>query len=115
MIEADRTVFLEVLGASPQLRLLDFFLDSPKNDFSRREIMEDLGMAKRTLYTYLPVLLKKNLIKVTRKIGRAELYALNRESVIVQHFIGVDKELTRPEIPSEAEIPVEESPDLILK
>lgn len=94
--EEHSSVFLKVFGASPQLRLLDFFLDNPNHDFSRKEIMEAIGMAKRTLYEYLPVLLDEDAVKVTRRIGRAELYALNRESSIVQCFIEVEKELTQP-------------------
>jgi len=94
--EEHSSVFLKVFGASPQLRLLDFFLDNPNHDFSRKEIMDAIGMAKRTLYEYLPVLLEEGAVKVTRRIGRAELYALNRESPIVQCFIEVEKELTQP-------------------
>jgi len=54
-------------------------------------------MAKRTLYEYLPVLLEEGAVKVTRKIGRAELYALNGDSPIAQCFLKVEGELTRPE------------------
>jgi DNA-binding transcriptional ArsR family regulator len=94
--EEHSSVFLKVFGASPQLRLLDFFLDNPNHDFSRKEIMGAIGMAKRTLYEYLPVLLEEGAVKVTRRIGRAGLYALNRESPIVKCFIEVEKELTQP-------------------
>ncbi|HEX9915969.1 MAG TPA: hypothetical protein VGB32_13725, partial [Candidatus Bathyarchaeia archaeon] len=51
-----QSVFLKVFGSTPQLRLLDFFIDNPRNDFSRNEIMDAIGMAKRTLYEYLPLL-----------------------------------------------------------
>ncbi len=99
------SAFLKVFGSSPQLRLLDFFLDNPRSDFSRREIMEAIGMAKRTLYEYLPVLLEEGAVKVTRRIGRAELYALNLDSLIVQRLLEVERELTRPreDLPGEAE------------
>jgi len=53
-------------------------------------------MAKRTLYEYLPILLEEDAVKVTRKIGRAKLYALNKESSIVHCFLRVEKELTQP-------------------
>ncbi len=94
--EEHSSVFLKVFGTSPQLRLLDFFLDNPNHDFSRKEIMEAIGMAKRTLYEYLPILLEEDAVKVTRKIGRAKLYALNKESSIVHCFLRVEKELTQP-------------------
>ena len=78
--EEHQSVFLRVFGSSPQLRLLDFFMDNPGHDFSRNEVMDAVGMAKRTLYDYLPVLVGEGAVKVSRRIGRAELYTLNRES-----------------------------------
>jgi len=92
-----RSVFLKVFGSTPQLRLLDFFMDNPRNDFSRNEIMEAIGMAKRTLYEYLPKLVGEGAVKVSRRIGRAELYALNPESPVVRCFIKLEEELTQPE------------------
>ncbi|MFH2109934.1 MAG: hypothetical protein ABIJ47_01600 [Candidatus Bathyarchaeota archaeon] len=103
------SVFLKVFGASPQLRLLDFFMDNPNHDFPRNEVMEAIGMAKRTLYEYLPVLLEEGAIKVSRRIGRAELYTLDRESPIVQCFMKVEKELTQP-----GEASAEEAEELIV-
>jgi len=96
------SAFLKVFGSTPQLRLLDFFMDNPNHDFTRNEIMEAIGMAKRTLYQHLPTLLEEQTVKVSRKIGRAELYTLNKESPIVKSFMKVEAELTKPkETPSE--------------
>jgi len=92
-----QSVFLKVFGSTPQLRLLDFFIDNPRNDFSRNEIMDAIGMAKRTLYEYLPLLVGEEAVKVSRKIGRAELYTLNMESPVVRCFMRLEEELTQPE------------------
>jgi hypothetical protein len=51
--EECKSILLRVFGSSPQLRLLDFFMDNPGHDFSRNEVMDAIGMAKRTLYDYL--------------------------------------------------------------
>jgi DNA-binding transcriptional ArsR family regulator len=100
--EENASVFLKVFGFSPQLRLLDFFMDNPNHDFTRNEIMEAIGMAKRTLYEHISTLLEEGAVKVSRKIGRAELYTLNIDSPIVKCFEKVEEELTKPrEIPSE--------------
>ena len=106
--EEYKSILLRVFGSSPQLRLLDFFMDNPGHDFSRNEVMDAIGMAKRTLYDYLPVLVEEGAVKVSRRIGRAELYILNTESPIVRCFMRVEEELTRPdEASGEAEeIPV---------
>lgn len=85
-----------------------FFMDNPRHDFSWNEIMDTIGMAKRTLYDYLPVLVGEGAVKVSRRIGRAELYTLNLDSPIVRCFMRVEEELIRPdEASGEAEeIPV---------
>lgn len=90
-----KSEFLRVLGSSPQLRLIDFFMDNPNHDFTRAEVMEDIGMAKRTLYEYLPVLVGEGAVVVSRKIGRAELYQLNKESPIVRCFMEIEAQLSR--------------------
>ena len=95
--EECKSILLRVFGSSPKLRLLDFFMDNPGHDFSRNEVVDAVGMAKRTLYDYLPVLVGEGALKVSRRIGRAELYALNPESPVVRCFIRLEEELTQPE------------------
>jgi hypothetical protein len=58
--------------------------------------MDAIGMAKRTLHEHLPTLLEEQTVKVSRKVGRAELYALNGESPIVKCITEVEAELTKP-------------------
>lgn len=91
----EESVFLKVFGKSPQMRLMDFFLDNPNHDFTRDEIMNAIGMAKRTLYEFLPVLEEESVIQVSRKIGRAELFQLNQDSLIVKHFRNIEAELLK--------------------
>jgi len=85
------------------------YVDEAVAPMTRNEIMEAIGMAKRTLYVYLPVLLEGGAIRVSRRIGRAELYALDRESPIVQCFLKVERELTKP-----GEASSEEAEELIV-
>jgi len=100
--EENASMFLKVFGSTPQLRLLDFFMDNPNHDFTRKEIMKAIGMAKRTLYDHLPTLLEEETVKMSRKIGRAELYKLNKESPVIKYLMMVEAELTKPkETPSE--------------
>ena len=80
---SNKSILLGVFGSTPQLRLVDFFLDNPRFDFTRGEIVAALGMAKRTLARHLPELLDSGVVEVSRKMGRAELYRLNSDSDVV--------------------------------
>ena len=88
------SVFIQVLGSTPQLRIIDFFLDNPRFDFTREEIMVALGMAKRTLARHLPAIVGSGVVEVSRKIGRAELYRLNDGSSVVVELRELEDRLT---------------------
>ncbi len=101
----NESAFIQVFGSTPQLRLIDFFLDNPRFDFTREEIMDALGMAKRTLARHLPALRGVGLVEVSRRIGRAELYRLNPESKLAAKFRELEAQIVL--LP---EFPVEEAP-----
>jgi len=69
-------------------------MDNPLFDFTRGEMIKALGMNKRTLYRTMPKLEEMNIAKVSRKIGKAKLYTLNRDSPIVACLRSIEKELS---------------------
>ncbi len=99
----NESAFLRVFGSTPQLRIIDSYLDNPHFDFSREEIMGALGMAKRTLARHLPALRDSGLIEVSRRIGRAELYRLNPDSTLAARLRELEEEITAN--PAYAEAP----------
>jgi len=91
----NETLLLKYLGANPILRIIDFFLDNPLSDYSKNEIIENLGMGRVTFFKYWRELEKSGAVKVTRHVGRATMYQLNRENEIVKHLIELDMALAR--------------------
>jgi DNA-binding transcriptional ArsR family regulator len=87
--ENRKSVIMTLFGSSPQTRILDLFMDNPLFEFTRNEIIEALGMAKSTLYSTLPGLEEAGVIVETRQIGKASLYRLNGESLVVQDLRGM--------------------------
>ncbi len=77
------TILVEVFGDSPQIRVLDFFMDFPMNDYMQREIAEKTGMNPRTVKKVLTNLLENGTIRVNRKIAKSALYKLNSKSRLV--------------------------------
>lgn len=78
------SLLLRAYGSSPQMRILDYLMDFPKNDFTQKEIIEALGMSKTTFYKYFDNLVDFGMIRVNRKIANAKLYSINVESPVVQ-------------------------------
>jgi len=83
----DETLLLKYLGASPILRIIDFFLDNPLSDYSKNEIIKNLGMGRVTFFKYWRELERSGAVKATRKVGRATMYQLDRENEIVKQLI----------------------------
>ncbi len=52
------SILIKTLGDSPKLRIIDFLLDNPLFDFTKKEVIEALGISKQTFYKYFPDLEK---------------------------------------------------------
>jgi DNA-binding transcriptional ArsR family regulator len=91
----EETLLLQYLGASPTLRMVDFFLDNPLSDYSKNEVARNLAMSRATFFKYWKVLEKSGAVRTTRQIGRATLYELDRQNDIVKQLIKLDAALAR--------------------
>ncbi|MHA1364336.1 MAG: hypothetical protein ACTSP1_17735 [Candidatus Freyarchaeota archaeon] len=66
-------------------KILDFLLIH-KYDYSKAEIARYTGVGSKTLYNNWKTIEHYNLVKETRKIGRATLYKINEESPIIKYL-----------------------------
>ncbi len=85
-ISAD-SIYLKVLGISPQTKLLDFFLNNTDSDFSINEVVEKSKVSYPIAIKLIDSLLKQSLIIVTRKIGKASLLKINLQNSIIKHLL----------------------------
>ncbi len=91
----NETLLLKYLGASPILRIIDFFLDNPLSDYSKNEIVQNLAMGRVTFFKYWGELERSGALKITRRVGRATMYRLDRENDVVRQLIKLDMALAR--------------------
>jgi DNA-binding IclR family transcriptional regulator len=83
----EKTIFLEALGDSPVLRVLDFLIEGRGLDYSLSDIAENAGIGWTTLHRIWGNLVQHGIIKQTRTIGRAKLFKLNEDNVAVTHLV----------------------------
>lgn len=88
------SIIIQTLGDSPKLRIVDFFLDNPLFDFTKKEVIEALGMSKQTFYKYFPELEEYGIVKVSRRIGKAKLYKINLEHPLVSMLREYEKKVS---------------------
>jgi hypothetical protein len=72
---------LERIFQNSYARVLDFLILNQRFDYSYSDICKLAHVTPRTLQRVLEVLLKEELIVMTRKSGKAHMYLLNRNSV----------------------------------
>ena len=94
MYEENQSLLMKVLGYSPKMKILDYFLDFPTNDFTKKEIIDALGMSKQTFYKYFGDMEEVGLVKVNRRIGKAKLYKVNKENAVVKDLVNMEKKLS---------------------
>jgi len=78
-----QSILLKTLGESPKLRIIDFFLDNPLFDFTKKEVIEALGMSKQTFYKYFADIEEYGIVTTSRRIGKARLYKINLNHPLV--------------------------------
>lgn len=60
-------------------QIMDFFLDHKEFDYSPGEIAKKTGLSFRTIFRELPNLESSQLVYVSRKIGKTNMYRLNTD------------------------------------
>lgn len=89
------SLFLQVVGRTPQLKVFDFLIENRIFDYSKSDISEATGVSRMTLDKIWDELISNGIIKKTRKVGRATLYKLNMDSPLVLGLIELDRIVTK--------------------
>lgn len=88
-----KSLFIEFMGDSPTIRVLDYLLTERDLDFSITDMAKNAGIGRTTLYRIWDDLVKNKIIVSTRVIGKAKLYKLNKENFIIKKLIEIDDKL----------------------
>ena len=75
----EESVFLEHVGDSPRMRVLQYLIEGRDFDYTLTDLLHS-GVSWGTLSTLIPKLTTLGIIVATRKIGRATLYKINQSS-----------------------------------
>lgn len=107
-IKENKSIFLEYLGDTPQLRVLDFFIDNHFFDFPLTEIARGSNVSYNSLASFFSDWIKKEIVIKTRRIGKSDYYKINLENHFVKNLIKFDWSLTKKTANSTSlEIPAE--------
>ena len=89
------TIFVEVFGHNPIIKVLDFLITYQLFDYPLTEIARNSGVSYSTLQTFWEKLEKNNIVVKTRRVGKSDLYKLNTENPAVKQLIKLDWNLIK--------------------
>ncbi len=93
----EQSIFVEYLGNSPYIKVLDFLIEGQMFDYSMTEVARGAGVGWSAFTAIWEKLLTKNIIIPTRTIGNAKLFKLDKKNPFVEKLIKLDLELTKIE------------------
>jgi transposase len=94
----NKTVFLEIFGDSPVLRVLDFLVVNEDFDYSMTDIASLSGVGYSTLKLFWAKLEKEGIISNIRTVGKAKMYKLNMANPVIKKFRDFYWETTKQHI-----------------
>ena len=98
-----KSLFIELFGDSPTIKVLDYLLTERELDFSISDMARNSGIGRATLYRIWEELIKNQIIMPTRTIGKSKLYKLNIENPKIKKLIEIDDMLILEELKNKAE------------
>jgi len=105
----EKSLFIEFMGDSPTIRVMDYLLTMGELDFSITDMAENAGIGRATLYRIWDNLIKNSIIVHTRDIGKAKLFKLNTENPKIKKLIEIYDMLTIEELKKHAKQKIEVS------
>ncbi len=86
----NKTIFAEVFGKNPIIKILDFLITFQTFDYPLTEIARNSGVSYSTLQTIWDRLERNRIIVKTRRVGKSDLYKLNKDNPVVKQLIKLD-------------------------
>lgn len=91
----NETIFVEVFGSNPIIKVLDFMITFQLFDYPLTEIAKNSGVSYSTLQTFWDKLERNKIVVKTRRVGKSDLFKLNTKNPAVQQLIKLDWNLVK--------------------
>ena len=85
-----KSSFVLVFGESPFVKVLDFFLNFEDFDYPIAFISKETETKWESVEKIVKMLIKKGVVKKTRKLGKAWLYMFNKENDLAKLLLEID-------------------------
>jgi len=97
-IKENKSLFLNYLGDTPKLRVMDFLIENHFFDYPITEIARESNVSYNSIKVFFPYFIKSEIIVKTRKVGKSDYFKLNLDNQFVKNLIKLDWSLTKKNI-----------------
>jgi predicted transcriptional regulator len=91
----DKSLFVEFFGDYPVIRVLDFLIENDIFDYSKKDIGRNADVSWNTLEGFWKNLEETGVVSFTRKVGKAQMYKINKKNPVVKQLIELDNKLMK--------------------
>jgi len=91
----ENTIFVEIFGNNPVMKVIDFLISFQLFDYPLTEIAKNSGVSYSTLQSFWNKLEENCIVIKTRRVGKSDLYKLNTQNPGVQQLIKLDWNLVK--------------------
>jgi len=91
----EETVFIQIFGSSPIMKVIDFLMTFQLFDYPLTEIAKNSGVSYSTLQNFWDNLERNNIVVKTRRVGKSDLFKLNTNNPAVKQLIKLDWNLVK--------------------
>ena len=103
-IKENKSLFLKQFGDTPQLRVLDFFIDNYSFDFPLTEISRESNVSYNSFKSFFSYFVISKIVIKTRRIGKSDYYKLNLDNQFVKNLMKLDWSLVEESIKENREV-----------
>ena len=90
----EKSSFTLVFGNSPFVKVLDFFMQFEDFDYPISFISKETETKWETVEKVIEILVKKGFVKKTRRLGKAQLYGLDKENKLTKLLLDIDMKIS---------------------
>jgi len=90
MGKINKTIFREIFGESPQIKVIDFLIENIKESYTLYEIRDETKTSYATLKKLMPSLLGKKIVVVRKRVGKSNLYSLDLKNRYIKKLIEIE-------------------------
>lgn len=91
----NETIFVEIFGKTPIIKVLDFLITYQLFDYPLTEIAKNSGVSYSSLQTFWHKLEKNKIVIKTRRVGKSDLYKLNTDNPAIKQLTQLDWKLMK--------------------